>query len=89
MVTMDKEKTVLKILTRYGLFDRKVIVSKKGVTVFLPEGCRNGDDDSLFEDIAEALHDTLGLAILNVRNGMTAEEFVRKNRVRLEQLGII
>lgn len=86
---MDKEQTVLNILTRYGLFDRKVVVSKKGVTVFLPEGDRDDEDSDLFGDIVNALHDIRGVTIMNVRNGMSAEEFVRKNRKTLERMGLL
>ena len=86
---MDKERIVLEILTRYGLYDRKVVVSNRGVTVFLPMGCRNDENEDLFDDIADALHDRQGVVIMNVQQGMSAEEFVRQNKGRLEIMGLI
>ena len=86
---MDKERIVLEILTRYGLYDRKVVVSIRGVTVFLPMGCRNDENEDLFDDIADALHDRQGVVIMNVQQGMSAEEFVRQNKGRLEIMGLL
>lgn len=86
---MDIEQRILQILSRYGLRDRKVVVSKKGVAVFLPEGDRNESNEGLFDDISHVLNDSRGVTIMNVRNGMSAEEFVRKNRITLEKMGIM
>lgn len=89
MIMMDKEKIVIEILTRYGLYDRKVVVSAKGVFVFLPVGCRNEDNEDLFDDLTDALHDRHGVTIMNVQPGMSVEEFVREHRGSLERMGVL
>ena len=52
-------------------------------------GCRNDENEDLFDDIADALHDRQGIVIMNVQQGMSAEEFVRQNKGRLEIMGLI
>ena len=46
-------------------------------------------NEDLFDDIADALHDRQGIVIMNVQQGMSAEEFVRQNKGRLEIMGLI
>ena len=86
---MDKVQKVQEVLTRYGLFDRKVVMTRKGVVVFLPASCRNASNENLFDDLADAVNDRLGVTIMNVYNGMGAEEYVRRNREILERTGIL
>ena len=46
-------------------------------------------NENLFDDLAEAVNDHLGITIMNVYNGMGAEEYVRRNRELLERTGIL
>lgn len=82
MATMNytkKEEKVYDVLTRYGITDRRVAITAKGVMVYVPAGCLGEQYENMYDDIKEALDDESDVVIFHARNTLSVSEFIKNN----------
>lgn len=92
MATMNntkKEEKVYGVLTRYGITDRRVAITAKGVMVYVPAECLSEQYDDMYDDIKEALNDVSDVVIFHAKNALSVSEFIKCNMTFLKEQGWI
>ena len=84
-----KEGKVYEVLTRYGVMDRRVAVTAKGVMVYVPAECLNERYDDMYGDIKHELNDESDVVIFHTKDALTVNEFIKKNMAILKEGGWI
>lgn len=84
-----KEQATLNVLTRYGITDRRVAVTAKGVMVYVPAKCMGEYYENMYDDIKEALNDGSEVVVFHAKNSLSVNEFISNNMGVLKDRGWI
>ncbi|MDO4172722.1 MAG: hypothetical protein Q4D28_08490 [Prevotellaceae bacterium] len=92
MATMNntkKEEKVYGVLTRYGITDRRVAITAKGVMVYVPAGCLGERYTSMYDDIKRALSDGSEVVVFHAKDSLSVKEFIKNNIALLKEKDLI
>lgn len=92
MISIDKahkESNVHDVLARYGITDRRVAITAKGVMVYVPAKCVGERYDEMYDEIKGALNDGSEVVIFHVKDAQNVDEFIKNNMAQLKGNGWI
>lgn len=84
-----REKNTLEVLARYGIMDRRVAVTARGVMVYVPAGCLGECYENMYDDIKRALSDGSEVVVFHAKGSLSVNDFINNNMALLKERGLI